>query len=99
MWVLAASAEFIAAAGVVGVFQWAQIGYRLNLFFGECRGERSVNHIGNGDFMLIYIANAILLGAAVLALRAFWQSYGWRIASAIVGVALTVHSTSSAAKM
>ena len=76
----------IAGAGVVGLLQWVQIVYRLNLFFGECRGERSVNHIGDGDFMLIYVANVILLAAAVSALRVLWQRPAWRIASATVAV-------------
>jgi hypothetical protein len=76
----------VAGAAAVALFQWAQIAYRLHLFFGECRGERAVNHIGDGDFALIYIANAILLASALFALRVLWQSRPWRVSSVAVGI-------------
>ena len=75
----------VAAAGVLGLFQWGQIVYRLHLFFGEYRGERGVNHVGDGDFALIYFLNAILLASTLFALRALWQSRSGRISSAAVG--------------
>ena len=67
-------------------FQWWQIIYRLALFFGEYHGERGVNHIGDGDFMLIYIVNALLFASTLVALRIFWQSARmWRGFSIVVG--------------
>src|SRR5438132_406246 len=75
----------IAGCGMVAGLQWWQIAYRLRLFFTDYRGERGVNHIGNGDFALIYIVNALLLVATVFAFRVFRQERRWRIAAATVG--------------
>ena len=83
--VKAISASLVAAAGAVGLFQWGEIIYRLLLFFGEYRGERGVNHVGDGDFALIYFINAILLVSTLFALRVLWQSRTWRISSLAVG--------------
>ena len=76
----------IVGAAAVGLLQWAQIVYRLYLFFGEYRGERAVNHIGDGDFALAYTINAVLLASALFALRVLWQSRPWRISSIAVGI-------------
>lgn len=81
------ASALIVGVGAVALFQWAQIVYRLWLFFGEYHGERGVNHIG-GDFTLIYITNALLLAVAIFALRVFWRgSRGWRVTSAAVAAA------------
>jgi len=79
------TAVTVGAAGI-GILQWWQIVYRLHLFFGEYRGERAVNHIGDGDFALIYILNAMLLASVIFALGVLWQSRSWRISAIGVGV-------------
>lgn len=67
-------------------FQWWQIAYRLRLFLVDYQRERGVNHIGDGDFALIYIANSLLLVAAVFGVRVLWRdSRSWRIAGLVVG--------------
>lgn len=75
-----------AAAGSFALFQWAQVLYRLWLFFGEYHGEHNVNHIGEGTFSLIYIANAVVLGFALFGLRVLWRSRPWRVCLATVGI-------------
>ena len=77
----------ITAAGAAAVFQWWQISYRLRLFFLDSGGERGANHIGDGDFMLIYLVNALLLIAAFWALRALRYDRRWRITTTVVGAA------------
>ena len=72
------------------MLQWSQIAYRLRLFFTDYRGERGVNHIGDGDFALIYTTNALLLLAAVFAFRALRQDRRWRVAAVTVGAVLLV---------
>jgi hypothetical protein len=75
----------IAGVGAVALFQWSQIAYRLRLFFGEYHGQRGVNHIGDGDFVLIYVTNAVLLAAAIFALRQLWGgNRGWRVISVAI---------------
>lgn len=75
----------IAGCGAIATLQWWQIAYRLRLFFTEYRGERGVNHVGDGDFALINITNALLLLAAVFAFRAIRQDRRWRVAAVTVG--------------
>jgi hypothetical protein len=85
--VFALTVSMIVVAGAMAGLQWWQIAYRFRLFFVDCHGERGVNHIGDGDFMLIYIVNAILLASTVFGVRAVWyESRGWRLAGLIVGV-------------
>ena len=75
----------VAAAGTAGLFQWSQIVYRLQLFFDDYHGEPGVNHIGNGDFALIYFANGLLLAVAAYGFFVFWRlSRGWCMVSAAV---------------
>ena len=71
---------------MVSVIQWWQIAYRLWLFYTDSRGERGINHIGDGDFLMIYVANGFLLGAALFAFRIFRQDKVWQIGAAIVGI-------------
>ena len=79
------AAAMIVGAGVMAGVQWWQIAYRLRLFFVDYHSERGMNHIGDGDFTLIYIANLLLLAAAVFGVRAFWHdARGWRISGLVV---------------
>jgi len=77
----------IASAGAAAAFQWWQIAYRLRLFFVDYGGERGANHISDGDFMLIYLTNALLLVVALCALRALRNSKSWRIFATSIGTA------------
>jgi Tetratricopeptide repeat len=64
----------LVGAGILSAFQWVQIVYRSILFFTVYHGEHWVNHIGNGDFMLIYAINTVLLCMALYCWRVFRQN-------------------------
>jgi hypothetical protein len=76
---------FIFVAATVAAIQWWQIAYRLHLFYVDYKGEPYVNHIGVGDFALIYIANALLLLSAAFSFREFRNEKTWRNAALIIG--------------
>jgi len=78
---LAAAFVFLAAA----VIQWWQICYRLHLFLTEYKGELNVNHIGDGDFLMLHTVNALLLVVGAVALRIFRQERRWRKTTLIIG--------------
>lgn len=81
------AAALIGTSGAACLIQWSQIGYRLWLFFTYYGGELGVNHLGAGDFKLIYTANTLLLVAAALGTRLLWShSQRWRRAGVIIGV-------------
>ena len=75
----------VLLAAVTGIIQWWQIAYRLHLFYIDYNGELNVNHIGDGDFIMIYAVNALLLLAAVFSLRVFRRERPWRNAILIIG--------------
>ena len=76
----------LSGAGLLGLFQWSQIVYRLRLFWGEYHAVLGVNHIADGDFALIYFINALGVAAVLYALYVFWRNRGWRAASIAVAL-------------
>jgi hypothetical protein len=52
----------LAAFGLcVAAFQWAQIAYRLKLFLFDYSRQKYVSHIGDGDFMLAYFVDGLMI--------------------------------------
>jgi|ERR1017187_8920628 hypothetical protein len=78
---------FIFVGAVLATVQWWQIAYRLHLFYVDYKGEPYANHIGDDDFTLIYIVNALLLLTAAFSIRVFRAEKPWRNAALIVGSA------------
>ena len=79
------ASALVAGAGVFVFFEWSQIIFRLRLFFANYHGQRGVNHIGDGDFALIYFANVLLLTVVAFGLVILWRhSRAWRITSLTV---------------
>jgi hypothetical protein len=76
---------FVFLAAAVAIIQWWQIAYRLHLFYVDYKGELNVNHIGDGDFTLIYVVNALLLLTAAFSFRVFRAEKPWRHAALIIG--------------
>lgn len=60
---------FTAFGAVLAALQWHQIIYRVTLFYRDYDAQRNVNHIGDGDFTLIHLVNAVLLLGACFAAR------------------------------
>ena len=56
-------------AGGFAVLQVTQVIYRSYLFLAEYHSQPNVNHIGNGDFALIYIANAVVFAFSLWSYR------------------------------
>jgi hypothetical protein len=76
----------LAGAGMGCVIQWWQIAYRLWLFYSDYGCECGVNHIGDGDFLMIYVVDVLLLSAALFAFRIFRQDRAWQFGAAIIGI-------------
>jgi hypothetical protein len=79
------AALFIFVGAVLAAVQWWQIAYRLHLFYVDYKGEPYANHIGDGDFTLIYIVNASLLLTAAFSFRIFCAEKPWRNTALIIG--------------
>jgi len=56
-------------AGSFAMLQIYQVFYRSHLFIGEYQSQPHVNHIGDGDFALLYIANLVVFVFAFWAYR------------------------------
>ena len=59
--------------GCLAIVQWYQIAYRLHLFFGFYRKTLGMNHVDNSTFLLIHIANAIVLPVCIGAAVILWR--------------------------
>jgi hypothetical protein len=61
------------AGGTVALRLWAEIGYRLMLFFGENHAVLGMNHIGDGGFPPSYRLGAIGALIALVGGLTLWR--------------------------
>ena len=54
-------------AGLIAIFQWWHIGYRLHEYITFYHSEPGMNHIDDSRFLLIHVINCLLLGSAFFA--------------------------------
>lgn len=85
---MSAASALLFGMGAVAIVQWWQIAYRLYLFLNQDGGKFGVNHIGDGDFSLVYTCDALLLLSAIYCWSAFHHSGAkWRRLVLFVGMA------------
>ena len=59
---------------VFALFQWWQIFYRIFLFVSKYDCKYNVNHIGNGDFFIIYIFNFLMILFEICSFALIWRT-------------------------